>query len=110
MPRRFRSPWCRGDTSAGRSDTLQNKNKQELTVRLLKVVLAGVADVQDVCDLQGFDDASVGSVMPVAEIHPTWKDLVRIRVGHGPAGCYLDRITYGRGTQCSPAPFTQWYK
>lgn len=89
---------------------LKNKKKQELTVRLLKVVLAGVADVQDVCDLQGFDDASVGSVMPVAEIHPTSKDLVRIRVGHSPAGCYLDQITYGRGTKCSPELFTQWYK
>lgn len=36
-------------------------------MRLFQVVLARIADVQDVCDLQRLDNAGVSCVVPVAE-------------------------------------------
>lgn len=52
-------------------------------MRLLEVVLAGVADVEDVRDLECLDNAGVRCVVPVSKIHTAWQNLVGVRVRHG---------------------------
>lgn len=52
-------------------------------MRLLEVVLAGIADVEDVRDLECLDNAGVRSVVPVSKIHTAWQNLVRVGVRHG---------------------------
>jgi hypothetical protein len=47
-------------------------------MRLFQVVLARIADVQDVCDLQCLDNAGVSCVVPVAEPKTAGQDFVRV--------------------------------
>ena len=50
------------------------------TMGLLKVVLTGITDVEDVRDPKCFNDMGISSVMPVSQVQPPWENLVWIAI------------------------------
>lgn len=49
-------------------------------MRISKVVLTRVADINDVSDAKGLDYVCFSRMMPVAQVQTTWKDLIWIVV------------------------------
>ena len=50
-------------------------------MRVSKVILTGVCDVENVRDSKSLNHMSIACVMPVSKIEATWKDLIWVVVG-----------------------------
>ena len=51
-------------------------------MRLFKVVLTRIADIQDMCDPQRLDNCRVRCVVPVADPKAAGQDFVRVVIGN----------------------------
>ena len=79
----------------------------KLTMRFLEVVLTGVADVEDMCDLEGLNNARIGGVVPVSQPKAPWENLVGVVFGNR-AKIRQMRVTYGSGVSGDPLISRQW--
>ena len=54
-------------------------------MRLGKIVLTGVRDVQDVSNAQSLNDMSIAGVMPVAQVEAAREDFIRVALSRCPS-------------------------
>ena len=54
-------------------------------MRFGEVVLAGVTDVDDVCNTKGFNDVCITSMVIIAQEEAAWENLIWIAFSNSPA-------------------------
>ena len=50
----------------------------------LKIILTSITDVEDMCNLQGFYNPWISSMMPVSEIYLSWANFIGVVFSNSP--------------------------
>jgi len=78
----------------------------KLTMWFGEVVLAGVTDVDDVCNTKGLNDVCITSMVIIAQEEAAWENLIWIAFSDSPAhktkNVRKNFVTYGLGIKCLP--------